>query len=127
MSLKNLRDSLSFSPEKMKKNKLFETSRLTCDLYCFEPGQEQKVHSHDNQDKIYLVLEGTGSFRVGHEEKTLSKDMAILAEGGVDHGVKNTGTGRLTLFVMVAPGGGGHHGHGHEGHSHGHEHHGHHH
>ncbi|MBI1819627.1 MAG: cupin domain-containing protein [Nitrospirae bacterium] len=116
MPFKNLKEAASFSAEKMKKNKVFETSRLNCDLYCFEPGQEQKVHSHDDQDKIYLVIEGTGTFKVGSEEKILSKDMVILAEGGVDHGVKNNGTGPLTLFVLVAPA--GHHaphaqGHGH--------------
>jgi mannose-6-phosphate isomerase-like protein (cupin superfamily) len=123
MSFKNLKEAASFSPEKMKKTKLFETSRLNCDLYCFEPGQEQKVHSHDDQDKIYLVLEGTGTFKVGSEEKLLSKDMAILAEGGVDHGVKNTGSGRLTLFVTVAPAGGHPHGsHEQDAHSHGHGH-----
>ena len=105
MPFKNLKDAFLFSPEKMKKNNLFETSRILCDVYCFEPEQEQKVHSHDDQDKVYLVLEGSGSFKVGNEEKQLSKDMVVLAEGGVDHGVKNTGNGRLTLFVFVAPSG----------------------
>ncbi len=105
MPFKNLQDGFSFSSEKMKKNNMFETSRLVCDVYCFEPGQEQKVHSHDDQDKVYLVLEGTGSFKVGSEEKHLSKDMVVLAEGGIDHGVKNTGSSRLTLFVFVAPSG----------------------
>jgi mannose-6-phosphate isomerase-like protein (cupin superfamily) len=120
MSFKNLNEAAAFSTEKMKKTKLFETSRLNCDLYCFEPGQEQKVHSHDDQDKVYLVLEGTGTFKVGKEERLLSKDMAILAEGGVDHGVKNTGSGRLTLFVTVAPAGS--HSQGHDAHLHGHGH-----
>jgi len=119
MPFKNIKETSSFSSEKMKKNKVFETSRLNCDLYCFEPGQEQKVHSHDDQDKIYLVIEGAGTFKVGNEERLLSKDMVILAEGGVDHGVKNTGTGRLTLFVMVAPG--SHHSHQSHGHGHSHQ------
>ena len=105
MPFKNLKDAVSFSSEKMKKINLFETSRILCDVYCFEPGQEQKVHSHDDQDKVYLVLEGSGSFKVGDEERELSKDMVVLAEGGMDHGVKNTGNGRLTLLVFVAPSG----------------------
>ena len=35
-----LSDFQQFSQEKMKKNNLFETSRLFCDIYCFEPGPE---------------------------------------------------------------------------------------
>jgi quercetin dioxygenase-like cupin family protein len=120
MAYKNLKDVLSFSPEKMKKNNLFETPRLLCDVYCFEPGQAQKVHSHDGQDKIYLVLEGTGTFTIGKEEKELSKETVVLAEGGIDHGVKNTGTGRLTLLVFVAPAQSDQH---HGGHGKGHDHH----
>jgi quercetin dioxygenase-like cupin family protein len=103
MSFKSLAEATSFSPEKMKKNKLFDTSHLSCDLYCFEPGQEQKIHSHDNQDKIYLILEGSGTFRVGNDEKVLSKGMIVLAEGGKEHGVKNSSSGRLVLVVVVAP------------------------
>ena len=32
-------EAIQFSSEKMKKNGLFETERMFCDLYCFEPGQ----------------------------------------------------------------------------------------
>jgi len=40
-NFKKLSDVLQFSPEKMKKNGVFETDRFFCDTYCFEPGQEQ--------------------------------------------------------------------------------------
>jgi oxalate decarboxylase/phosphoglucose isomerase-like protein (cupin superfamily) len=43
--------------------------RLFCDIYSFEPGQEQKVHIHGEQDKVYLVLEGQGTFQVGSEKQ----------------------------------------------------------
>ena len=49
-----LSDFQQFSPEKMKKNSLFESPRFFCDIYCFEPGQEQKGHVHGEQDKVYL-------------------------------------------------------------------------
>ncbi len=48
-----------FAAEKMKKNNLFTTDRLFCDVYCFEPGQEQQAHSHAGSDKVYYVLSGT--------------------------------------------------------------------
>ena len=53
----------------MKKNNVFQTPRFFCDIYCFEPGQEQKGHIHGEQDKVYLVLEGQGTFQVGSEKQ----------------------------------------------------------
>lgn len=71
MKVINLSDYHRFSHEKMKKNNIFQTPRFFCDIYCFEPGQEQKGHVHGEQDKVYLVLEGQGTFKVGAEEKVL--------------------------------------------------------
>ena len=67
MTVISLKDYQQFSPDKMKKNNLFESSRFFCDVYCFEPGQEQKGHVHGDQDKVYIVLDGEGTFQVGRE------------------------------------------------------------
>ena len=40
MKVIHLPDYQQFSSEKMKKNNIFQTPRLFCDVYCFEPGQE---------------------------------------------------------------------------------------
>ena len=58
MKILNVSDSVAFSSEKLKKVSLFDTEKFFCDVYCFEPGQSQKVHSHEGSDKIYYVLEG---------------------------------------------------------------------
>ena len=92
-----------FSPEKMKKVSLFDTERLFCDIYCLEPGQEQKPHRHEDSDKVYLVLEGKGRFRIGSDEEELSQNMAVLAPAGVEHGVVNNSKERLAVLVFVAP------------------------
>ena len=65
MKVINLADFQGFSSEKMKKHNVFETPRFFCDVYCFEPDQVQKGHVHADEDKIYMVLEGHGTFRVG--------------------------------------------------------------
>ena len=54
-----------FRPDKMAKIALAATPRVLLDLYALEPGQAQKVHTHDDQDKIYVVLEGRGRITVG--------------------------------------------------------------
>lgn len=98
-----LEERRRFSPEKMVKAGLFETGRFFCDLYCFEPGQAQKPHTHSDSDKIYVVLEGQGRFRVGEEERDLGAATAILAPAGVEHGVVSLGPARLILLVFMTP------------------------
>ena len=103
MNVVRLADHQQFSAEKMKKNNLFQTPRFFCDIYCFEPGQEQKGHVHGDQDKVYLVLEGEGTFQVGSESKVLKAGLGTLAPAGAEHGVKNHTNQRLKVLVFVAP------------------------
>jgi mannose-6-phosphate isomerase-like protein (cupin superfamily) len=93
----------AFSSEKMRKVNLFETDNLFCDVYGLRPGQAQKAHSHHGADKVYYVLEGSGTFHIGEEEKVLRAGMIVLAPSGVDHGVENTSNDDLTLLVFMAP------------------------
>ncbi len=99
----NLSDYQQFSSEKMKKNNIFQTPRFFCDVYCFEPGQEQKGHVHNNQDKVYLVLEGQGTFQVGDEKQVLGPGDGTMAPAAEEHGVRNHTNARLKVLVFVAP------------------------
>ena len=103
MNVVNISDHQQFSTEKMKKNNLFQTPRFFCDIYCFEPGQEQKGHIHGEQDKVYLVLEGQGTFLVGSEKQVLGPGQGTMAPAGEEHGVKNHTAQRLKVLVFVAP------------------------
>lgn len=103
MKVMTLAEHQQFASDKMKKNNLFQTARLFCDVYCFEPGQEQKGHVHGDQDKVYIVLEGEGIFQVGAEQRVLQKGQGTLAPAGEEHGVKNHTTQRLKVLVFVAP------------------------
>ena len=94
---------VAFSPDKMTKVGLVDTASLFCDVYCFEPGQEQAGHRHAVGDKLYFVLEGTGQIRVGDEERPVHPGDLVCAPAGEDHGVRNLGPARLTLLVMMAP------------------------
>jgi len=87
----------------MKKNNLFQTSRLFCDVYGFEPGQAQKGHIHGDQDKVYIVLDGQGTFQIGTEDAVLSPGQGVMAPAGQEHGVRNHTQQRLTVLVFVAP------------------------
>lgn len=103
MQVLSIEKMKAFSSEKMKKTNLFDTERMFCDLYCFEPGQAQKPHAHDGEDKVYYVVEGEGLFRVGNEEQSLRTQSIVLAPAGVEHGVTNRSSQRLVVLVFMAP------------------------
>ena len=92
-----------FADEKFQKVNIFDSPRMFCDIYCFEPGQEQTLHSHEHNDKIYYVLEGIGTLTVGEESRQVEAGWAVLCPPGEDHGVVNTGGDRLVLLVFMAP------------------------
>ena len=98
-----LREHAKFQADRMAKIALAATPRVLLDLYALEPGQAQKVHAHDAQDKIYVVLEGRGRFSVGGSDETLEAGEAIVATAGAPHGVVNDSGARLLLLVLVSP------------------------
>jgi mannose-6-phosphate isomerase-like protein (cupin superfamily) len=102
-AFRTLAELAAFSNEKMRKNGVFETERMFCDVYCFEPGQTQSVHTHEGSDKVYFVLDGTGTFRIGEVERDLNKNDFAIATSGVSHGVENRSNARLTVLVFMAP------------------------
>ena len=93
-----------FSPEKMKKNNLFQTPRFFCDIYCFEPGQEQKGHVHGEQDKVYLVLEGQGTFQVGSEKQILGPGPRVpWPQPAMNMGSRTTQTDDSRCWYLSRP------------------------
>lgn len=103
MEVRNVNSERRFSTEKMQKVNLFETERMFADVYCLEPGQEQKKHAHPGADKIYFVLEGTGHFHIGDEDRELGVGQIALAPSDIEHGVCNQSDARLVLLVFMAP------------------------
>jgi mannose-6-phosphate isomerase-like protein (cupin superfamily) len=123
MDIKTLADLAAFQDEKMKKVNLFSTERVMSDLYCLEPGQKQKVHAHGGEDKIYYVLEGSGTVTVGDKESSIGRGQIVIAPAGVEHGLANGADGRMQVLVFMAPNAHFEGGHSHgQGHGHGHHH-----
>ena len=98
-----IKDVAKLQPDKMAKIALAATPRALLDLYCVAPGQAQKPHTHGDQDKIYVVLEGRGRISVGGSEDTLGPGEAVIAPAGIEHGLVNDGPAQLLVLVVVTP------------------------
>jgi quercetin dioxygenase-like cupin family protein len=103
MIVRNAASTAQFSSEKMGKTTLAKGAQLFAGLNCFEPGQQHALHAHAGQDKLYVVLEGTGVVRIGEQEETLTQGDVAFAADGVPHSVTNPGPGRLIVMAVLAP------------------------
>lgn len=98
-----LRDRVAFQDSKMARHRLVGTERCQADLYCLRPGQSQAAHTHLDQDKLYVGVEGVGRIRVGTEDQWLEPGILVLAPAGAEHGLTNPGDTPLVVLVMIVP------------------------
>jgi quercetin dioxygenase-like cupin family protein len=96
-------EAAEFSKEKLKKVNLFESHRMFCDVYCLLPGQSQRPHIHNDEDKIYHALSGTCHVQLEEESFPLPPGHVAVAPAGVMHGVVNNSDEPATLLVVMAP------------------------
>ncbi len=93
----------TFNQEKMAKQTLAKGDYLYAGLNCFLPGQEHKAHTHEGQDKLYVILEGSGEAMVGHATAPVTAGDLVLAPSGVVHSLRNTSAANLVVLVVFAP------------------------
>ncbi len=97
-------DLAVFDPTRMGKTTIFRSDRIMVGLNCFEPGQEHKLHAHAGMDKVYQVLSGCGLFLLEGREIPMQAGIMLVAPDGVPHGIRNTGSERLIVLAILAPG-----------------------
>jgi uncharacterized cupin superfamily protein len=72
------------------------------------PGQRGRIHTHERQEEVYLVLEGTLSLLVEGEESTLERGELARVAPGVKRQLVNRGP--QTLHLLAIGGAGEHQG-----------------
>jgi quercetin dioxygenase-like cupin family protein len=103
MFVKQVSSCARFSPDKMTKSTLARGEFLFVGLNSFEPDQEHASHAHEGQDKLYVILEGSGVVQVGEQVELLSVGDIAFASSGVLHSIRNPGPHRLVVMVALAP------------------------
>ena len=71
-----------------------------------EARQRGRIHRHERQEEVYLVIEGTLTLVVEGEEQTVGRGELVRVAPEVRRQLVNRGPDRV---VMVALGGDGHH------------------
>ena len=84
--------------------KQLEASTMGARLWRLEPGQASTKHRHDEQEELYVLLEGSGRVRIGEEVLTLAPLDSLLVEPATIRQLFNdTGADQLWLVVGAPP------------------------
>ncbi len=91
-----------FSKEKFEIKLLHDSPNTRILLFCFEPGQELPVHSHDVESDVSLcVLEGEGCFTGGEKDIPAKKGSLLVSPVSEPHGIK--AETRMKVLVSITP------------------------
>src|SRR5213596_1841052 len=99
METRKVDQLVRFSDEKMQKIPLFDSEKYFCDLYCLWSGQDQRIHSPPDSNKIYFVLRGKGIFHIAGQDQELGAGELVIARPGEAHAVRNAAAEDLLLLV----------------------------
>jgi quercetin dioxygenase-like cupin family protein len=91
-----------FDPAAAAKADVTRGEQLFTGLNCFEAGQGQRVHTHADADKFYLLLSGKARMSVGDEVAIAAAGELVWAPAGVPHGVLEA-LERTVMLVAMAP------------------------
>ena len=68
-----------------------------------QPGSEQPVHSHPNNEQVYVIVQGRGAMTVGDETREVGQGTAVLVPPQTGHSIRNTGEKRLVFISVTSP------------------------
>ena len=80
------------------------TPEIRARLYHMEPGQVDRLHSHDLGHEIFLILEGKAEFMIADHIEVLEAGQMCVALADEIHQVRNLLPDRRTvMFLSVTP------------------------
>jgi quercetin dioxygenase-like cupin family protein len=94
-----------FSPEKATASRMYKDQDISLVVWNLEPGQENNIHQHPESAHTFLVLCGEGEYVRGEAEAVPIRagDYIIIPRQTL-HGIRNTGTERLSYLAFTSQG-----------------------
>ncbi|MDF0667647.1 MAG: cupin domain-containing protein [Nitrospira sp.] len=104
MEKKTFKNLQAFAENNFVRKRIWQTDQLHCNIYCFEPGQQNNLHRHPVSDEVVLCLEGEGVIVVGTEQQTIKVGETVLVPMNTPHGYINTSQNhRMIISVVQCP------------------------
>ena len=73
-------------------------------MILLKPGQRGRIHRHERQEEVYLVLEGTLSLSIEGQERDLAKGELARIAPAVRRQLINRGPGRCAILALGGAG-----------------------
>jgi mannose-6-phosphate isomerase-like protein (cupin superfamily) len=67
------------------------------------PGASRTLHSHEESEQVYVVVEGSGKMSVAGDTETLGKGDLVLVPPATDHAIENDGVEVLCCVSVQSP------------------------
>ena len=104
IEIKNLDDIKEFRSDGFVRKRVWQTENLHCNIYTFEPGQQNKLHHHPVSNEVIFCWEGQGAVVVGDQHIPIKPRDTILVPVATPHGYINTSDKeRLIIVVLQCP------------------------
>jgi quercetin dioxygenase-like cupin family protein len=101
MEKKTFESLKTFSCKSFVRKRIWQTDTLHCNIYCFEPGQQNSLHRHPVSDEVVLCLEGEGMVVVGTEPQPIKAGETVLVPMNTPHGYINTSLDQRMIITVV--------------------------
>ena len=98
----NVDDIATFKDDKMTVNITHDSVNFRQLLFCFKPGQELPVHSHDVDSEIIMaIMDGEGIVIEEDNEVPVRKGDILIGQVSVPHGI--LAKTEMKVLVTITP------------------------
>ena len=81
----------------------FGSQNLTITWVDCAPGSEQRLHSHEPQEQVYVIVSGKGLMKVEGDEREVGAGTMVFVPPRSEHAIRNIGDETLTYVSATAP------------------------
>ena len=67
------------------------------------PGAEQRAHSHEDAEQVYVIVRGHGRMQVAGDVEEVGEGDLIFIPPATQHSVRNDGTEQLVYISAASP------------------------
>jgi len=78
----------------------FQQDHLTVSMTVMNPNQETRGHSHENNDEVYIFLEGEGEIQINDKKFTVKANDVVPIPLGAFHKVFNPNSEKLKFLCV---------------------------